>query len=196
MPPPPVADEGIKTPQNINSIINETAREIDWDIVTCLCLVILIKVFRVLCIVLCSVVLAEFIGNLRYLVSCAAKLQRMKSETNLGVCQNSEGAWSLCLPPCTNDTVSTVMMMMMMMVLRYTGRRFVTERTDAEQRRRHLLHSDRRTRSVNDRLTTRIRLQIQAAGRPQEGASSRVITKKTPAKQSCSARAKRTLFSA
>ena len=154
MPPPPVAGEGTKTPQNMNSIINETAREIDWDIVTCLCLVILIKVFRVLCIVLCSVVLAEFIGNLRYLISCAAKLQRMKSETNLGVCQNSEGAWPLCLPPCTNDTVSTVMMMMMMMVLRYTGRRFVTERADAEQRRRHLLHSDRRTRSVNDRLTT------------------------------------------
>ena len=50
-------------------------------------------------------------------------------------------------------------------------RRVVTERADAEQRRRHFLHSHRRPRSVDGRLAARVRLQVQATGRPQKGPS-------------------------
>jgi len=51
----------------------------------------------------------------------------------------------------------------------YTGRRLVAERSDAEQRGRNLLHPDRRTRALDGRLLARVHLQVQAAGRPQEG---------------------------
>ena len=50
-------------------------------------------------------------------------------------------------------------------------RRFFAERSDSEQRRRHLLHLDRRPRPLHGRLTARVRLQVQATGRPQKGAS-------------------------
>jgi len=54
---------------------------------------------------------------------------------------------------------------------RYTGGRFIAKCSNAKQCRRHILHSDRWSRSVNGCLSTRVRLQVQAPGRTEKGQS-------------------------